>query len=72
MKGRTTKMSANIISQKIEDLKTATSSSIAVDESCDINDIAQLPFLYDISPLWALKRNFSDYFHSKDEYEDLI
>ncbi|XP_075210213.1 protein FAM200C-like [Lycorma delicatula] len=35
-------MSANITNQQIEDLKSASTLSIAVDESCDINDKAQV------------------------------
>ncbi|KAG8235406.1 hypothetical protein J437_LFUL018624 [Ladona fulva] len=35
-------MSSNITVQQIEDLKMVTAVSIAVDESCDINDTAQV------------------------------
>lgn len=42
VKDRTVKMSENITNQQIEDLKLASTLSIAVDESCDINDTAQV------------------------------
>ncbi|GFX40572.1 uncharacterized protein TNCV_2373561 [Trichonephila clavipes] len=42
IKDRTIKMCSNITTQHIEDLKSVSSLSIAVDESCDINDTAQV------------------------------
>ena len=42
IKDRTIKMCSNITTQLIEDLKLVSALSIAVDESCDINDTAQV------------------------------
>ncbi|GFW75578.1 SCAN domain-containing protein 3 [Trichonephila clavipes] len=42
IKDRTIKMCSNITTQHIEDLKLVSALSIAVDESCDINDAAQV------------------------------
>lgn len=42
MKDRTAKMSSNIINQQVDDLKVISALSIAVDESCDLNDTAQV------------------------------
>ncbi|GFY11921.1 uncharacterized protein TNCV_4974211 [Trichonephila clavipes] len=50
VKDRTVKMSANITNQQTEYLKLASTLPIAVDESCDLNDIAQYsPFVRFIS-----------------------
>ncbi|GFS68209.1 general transcription factor II-I repeat domain-containing protein 2A [Trichonephila clavipes] len=42
IKDRTIKMCSNITIQHIEDLKLVSALSIVVDESCDINDTAQV------------------------------
>ncbi|GFX77680.1 general transcription factor II-I repeat domain-containing protein 2A [Trichonephila clavipes] len=42
IKDRTIKMCSSITTQYIEDLKLVSALSIAVDESCDINDTAQV------------------------------
>ncbi|XP_076763723.1 general transcription factor II-I repeat domain-containing protein 2A-like [Xylocopa sonorina] len=42
IKDRTIKMCSNITTQHIEDLKLVSALSIIVDESCDINDTAQV------------------------------
>ncbi|GFV88380.1 SCAN domain-containing protein 3 [Trichonephila clavipes] len=42
VKDRTIKMCSNITTQHIEDLKLISALSIALDESCDINDTTQI------------------------------
>ncbi|GFW96528.1 SCAN domain-containing protein 3 [Trichonephila clavipes] len=45
IKDRTIKMCSNITTQYIKDLKLVSALTIAVDESCDINDTAQVSFV---------------------------
>uniref|UniRef100_A0A8C5PAV1 HAT C-terminal dimerisation domain-containing protein n=1 Tax=Leptobrachium leishanense TaxID=445787 RepID=A0A8C5PAV1_9ANUR len=42
VKDRTAKMSSNITNQQVDDLKVVSALLIAVDESCDLNDTAQV------------------------------
>ncbi|GFX70422.1 SCAN domain-containing protein 3 [Trichonephila clavipes] len=51
MKDRTIKMCSNITTQHIKDLQLVSALSIAVDESCDINDTAEVSlFVRFVSP----------------------
>ncbi|GFU10189.1 uncharacterized protein TNCV_3449711 [Trichonephila clavipes] len=59
IKDRTIKMCSNVTTQHIEDLKLVSALSIAVNESCDINDAAQVSlFVRFMSHFRPLRRTF--------------
>ncbi|GFW58039.1 protein smoothened [Trichonephila clavipes] len=71
IKDRTIKMCLNITTQHIKDLKLVSSLSIAVDESCDINDAAQVSLFVRFMSHSGLKEllgllPFKDQMHGED------